>query len=120
MAVATNRFRLVPVGKLLKKYSAGWAAPAGHSASDRQAASGTFPADNLWAGRTRQAANQPVTLPFDPSRPVTERNASARASAHSLTLGEVAPPARPPVGSAGGRGPTARGSARGRRPRRSP
>ncbi len=87
---------------MLKKYFAGWAASAGHSASSQHGARGTFPADNWWAGRPRQAANRPVIFPFDPSRHVTDRKAPARPSAHALTVGEVAP-ARTPVGRVGGR-----------------
>jgi hypothetical protein len=101
-AVRTNCFRDVLSGKLLKKYFVGAASPFGHSTSNQQAANGSFPAANLCAGRTRQAANRDANFPLLPSRQVTLRKSRDRFWAHSSTVSEVAP-GRTCSGRVGGR-----------------
>jgi hypothetical protein len=102
LAVRTNDRSGVASGKLLKKNLVGSASPCGHSAINQQAPRGSFPADNLWAGRTRQAANRDDIFPLLPSRQVTLRKSRARLLAHSSTAAEIAP-ARTFSGRDGGR-----------------
>ena len=81
----------MPGGRLLKKNLVGAASSSGHCTTSQHAAKGSFPADNLCAGRTRQAANRDDHFPLLPSRHVTLRKSRARPCAHSKTDADGAP-----------------------------
>src|SRR5262249_17390483 len=77
--------------------------------------SGSRPAASLCAGRTRQAAKRPVSLPLLPSRQVTRRKPGACATAHATTESEAAP-GRTLAGREGGRPPPPEGGTSPRSP----